>query len=270
MKLGVYILGLSTVAAGVFDLIWREFEPAHQPIQALGDHIPGQQILAYITAAWLVVVGAALLWRRTTRAAAIAIGVVYLAFALFWLPRFYTAPLVLGVHASVYISVLAGMCSQLIVVAAAVLLFSVSSNNQVQSGNVTSIARVIFGIGPVFFGLGHLTGAQANAFMVPQWMPWGQIFWVNLTGVAFVLAGSAILTGILDVLAARLLALMLLVFSAFSLIPRLVAAPHQHIPWGSNAYNLAAVGSVWIYAEFIAKRRTARKSDVETSAALAS
>jgi hypothetical protein len=74
----------------------------------------------------------------------------------------------------------------------------------------------------------------------------------------------------LDVLAARLLALMLLVFSAFSLIPRLVAAPHQHIPWGSNAYNLAAVGSVWIYAEFIAKRRTARKSDVETSAALAS
>lgn len=28
-------------------------EPAHQPIQAFGDHIPGQEILAYIAAAWL-------------------------------------------------------------------------------------------------------------------------------------------------------------------------------------------------------------------------
>jgi hypothetical protein len=33
-------------------------------------------------------------------------------------------------------------------------------------------------------------------------------------GIAFVLAGLAILSGILDVLAARLVALMLLVFSA--------------------------------------------------------
>jgi hypothetical protein len=97
----------------------------------------------------------------------------------------------------------------------------------------------------------------------------GQVFWVYLTGVAFVLAGLAILTGMLDVLAARMLALMLLLFSAVSLIPRVVAAPHQHVPWGSNAYNLAAVGSVWIYAEFIAQRGATGKN-VGSSAALAS
>jgi len=43
----------------------------------------------------------------------------------------------------------------------------------------------------------------------------GGNFWAILTGTAFALAGIAILSGILDVLAARLLALMLLVFSVF-------------------------------------------------------
>jgi hypothetical protein len=49
MKLGIYVLGLATAAAGTLDLIWGEFEAAHQPIQAWGDHVPGQQILAYIS-----------------------------------------------------------------------------------------------------------------------------------------------------------------------------------------------------------------------------
>lgn len=44
--------------------------------------------------------------------------------------------------------------------------------------------------------------------MIPNWMPFGGAFWVVLTGVAFVLPGLAILSGILDVLAERLLALM--------------------------------------------------------------
>ena len=77
--------------------------------------------------------------------------------------------------------------------------------------------------------------------MVPKWMPWGGGFWTILTGIAFVLAGIAMLSGILDVLAARLLALMLLVFSVLVLAPGPLASPHNHVVWGSNAYNLAAV-----------------------------
>ncbi|MDQ2776960.1 MAG: hypothetical protein M3Y57_18870 [Acidobacteriota bacterium] len=35
---GVYAAG--SIATGVVDLIWGDFEAAHQPIQAFSDHIP--------------------------------------------------------------------------------------------------------------------------------------------------------------------------------------------------------------------------------------
>jgi uncharacterized membrane protein YphA (DoxX/SURF4 family) len=91
--------------------------------------------------------------------------------------------------------------------------------------------------------------------MVPKWMPLGGGFWAILSGIAFILAGIAILSGILDVLAARLLALMLLVFSVLVLAPGALARSHNHVAWGSNGYNLAAVGAVWILAESIAAKR---------------
>jgi hypothetical protein len=34
MKLGVYVFGIASIASGVLDLVWGEFEPAHQPLQA--------------------------------------------------------------------------------------------------------------------------------------------------------------------------------------------------------------------------------------------
>lgn len=52
---GRWLLGIASLAAGVFDAIWWEFEPAHQPVHALGDHILGVTILAYLAAAWLIV-----------------------------------------------------------------------------------------------------------------------------------------------------------------------------------------------------------------------
>src|SRR5512135_732195 len=90
--IGIYIYALSTVAGGLFDLIWGEFEAAHQPIGALGDHIPGQTLLAYVTAIAMIAGGLALLWRRTARAGSLVTAFIYFAFALFWLPRFYTGP----------------------------------------------------------------------------------------------------------------------------------------------------------------------------------
>jgi len=109
--------------------------------------------------------------------------------------------------------------------------------------------------------LAHLTGVEDNAVYVPKWMPLGGEFWTVATGICFVLAGLAILSGILDVLAARLLALMLLVFSVVTLVPRIFAFPHRHDVWGGNAYNLAAVGAAWILAESLASRDAEQKAD---------
>jgi uncharacterized membrane protein len=255
-RFGVYLYGLATVAAGILDLVWGDFDPSHQPIQAFGDHIPGRTIFAYITGIWMIAGGVAILWRRSARRGAAALTVIYFIFAVFWLPRFYTAPLVLGFRIPILIGVLAGFGSQLIVSAAGALVCASMATDSTWSQTVL-IARWIFGLCSIAFGLAHLTGIKDNIVYVPTWMPLGREFWVIATGICFVLAGLAILSGILDVLAPRLLALMLFVFSAVTLVPRIVAFPHRHDVWGGNAYQLAAVAAAWIFADSNT-RRTAK------------
>lgn len=122
MKLGTYIYGLATIAAGILDLIWREFEPAHQPIEAFGDAIAHQHVLAYIGAIWLIFAGVAILWRPTARVGAAASAAIYLLFAIFWLPRFVSATHAFGFSLVVCIGVLGGVAQQAILVAAGAIV----------------------------------------------------------------------------------------------------------------------------------------------------
>ena len=155
---------------------------------------------------------------------------------------------------------LAALAQQLILVVAAVIIYASSyARNSASRPSLPPAAALIcrwtFGLCSVFFGLAHFTGMQDVAPMIPRWMPFGGSFWAVLTGIAFVLAGLAMLSKVLDVLAARLLALMLLIFSAVVLAPMIFAYPHNHIAWGGNAYNLAAVGTAWIFGDWLATCR---------------
>ena len=256
MKIGVYVYGIAAVAYGITDFVWGEFDPSDQPLQAWGDHVPGATIFAYIAAIWLVVAGAALLWRGSRRFAAASLAVLYGIFVLFPLPRFYTAPHFLGYHAWVYIGVLGDVCQEIILFIAAVLVWKSLSGRDSLSHRPALIVRWTFGLCAVDFGLGHLTAIHTVTPMIPKWIPLGTTFWAVLTGIAFVLAGLAIVSGVLDVLAARLLGLMLLVFSALALAPLIFASPRDHGSWGANAYNLTAVGAAWIFAEWLSGRQS--------------
>ena len=94
--LGFYVYAFGSFATGVFDLMWGNFDAAHQPLQARGDNIPGTTVFAYLTGVGMVAGAVALLWRRSERAGGAALATIYFIFALFWLPRFYTAPRYLG------------------------------------------------------------------------------------------------------------------------------------------------------------------------------
>jgi len=237
------------------DLVWGEFEPAHQPIQAWGNHIPGVTIFAYIAAVWLIAGGAAMLWRRSVRLGAAALAVLYGIFVLFPLPRFYTAPHFLGYRSAVYIGVLGSVCQQLILFVAATIVWESLGGRDSLSPRAALIARWTFGLCSVDFGLAHLTAVQTVVPMIPKWMPLGGAFWTVVTGIAFVLAGLAIVSGVLEVLGAGLLGLMLLVFSVLVLAPMIFSSPGDHVAWGANAYNLTAVGAAWIVADWLATRQ---------------
>jgi hypothetical protein len=250
-QFGVYALGATTIATGVMDLVYRTFDPAEQPIQAWGDNLPGCHMFAGIVGFALVLGGAAIFGTGSRRFGAAALAGAYAIFAAFWLPRLVTAPAILGKTPNVYIGILSGIATQVIVICAACI---------VSEARVPRAIASLFGICVILFGLQHLVNLHSpnNIAMVPVWMPLGQTFWVAFTGTAFVLAGIAVIIRIADVLAARLLAAMLLVFSAVTLIPILVAAPGEEANWGANLYNLVAVASAWIFADALASAKEKR------------
>jgi uncharacterized membrane protein len=253
----IRIYALATAAAGIVNLVWGDFALGWQPIIALGDHVPGRHLYAYATAIWLVLAGAAMLWRRSARGGAIAATVVYALFAAMWLPRLVTATEILGFQFGIIAGVLAGFGEQVFVAAAAVVVWALARPaTPPEDRRPANVATVVAGLCATLFGVGHLTGMTATAALVPAWIPPSGAFWAILTGMCFVLAGIAIVLNAAAVAASRLLALMLFAFSAVIWVPKLVLFPHAHEAWGGNAYNLTAAAAAWILGDWFMRRRS--------------
>lgn len=256
MRVGAIVFGIASLTAGIVNLIWHDFATGWQPIQAFSDRVPGREAYAVLTAVWLIA-GAVLILRPRTQALGGAIlAAVYLVFAIFWLPRLYWVPHFFGFDAGRIFGVLSGVGQQVILAVAALAVWAVRSPSP--RPVVVAAARWAFGLSCIVFGVSHFLGVPAVAALVPKWLPPSQSFWAILTGAGFSLAGIAILTEILDVLAARLLAAQLLVFSILVCLPWILHDPHGHEAWGGNAYNLAAVGAAWIIAGVAAGRPRSR------------
>jgi uncharacterized membrane protein len=267
-KIGVYLLGPATILAGILDLIWGDFDVGHQPIDALGFHIPGRAMLAYITGAWMILAGAAILWRRTARTGALATALIYCVFGMFSLPRFYTMSQKYGFHITLILGISGEVLQQFIVVVGGIILYaSLASSVSSWTDKAPLIARWTFGLSGILFGLAHLINPKGPVHMIPQWMPFSGQFWILISGIGFMLAGFAILSGVLSVLAARLLGLMLLIFEV-ALVPLIFGYPHLHQAWGASAYNLAVAGSVWIFAAWIANRKAQPQQAIRSASGM--
>ena len=75
----------------------------------------------------------------------------------------------------------------------------------------TVVAKILFAVPMLLFGIMHFMNAGAMSGMVPGFLP-APVFWVYLTGLALVAASVSIMTGYKTRLASLLLALMLASF----------------------------------------------------------
>ncbi|MGH9587311.1 MAG: hypothetical protein ACRD3F_10195 [Acidobacteriaceae bacterium] len=256
MKVGVWFYGVGTVLTGILDIAWGAFDASHQPIQSLGKNLPGQHILAYVAGVWLVAAGLAILWRRSARFGAAASAIIYLIFAALWLPRYYIGIHALGWRMNVVIGVTGGLGQQVLLAAPALIAYAyAASPGFLSQKRAVLTTRWMLGLPPIFFGLFHLTSIPLFATFVPHWIRFGQgHFWAMLAGIAFILAGVGICSGIKGVLAARLLALMLFLFEILVEIPPIFSRLHSQGAWAAAAYNLVAIGACLIFASSVANR----------------
>jgi uncharacterized membrane protein YphA (DoxX/SURF4 family) len=97
-----------------------------------------------------------------------------------------------------------------------------------------------------------------TAPLVPRWLPPTQEFWGYATGVGFIAAGVAILTGVQARFAAILLTAM---FASFTLLvhgPMFLGDPAAHLIWVRNGTNLAVMGAAWVVADSLARPNASR------------
>jgi len=247
-NLGRHIYGLAAIALGIIGLVWGDFATVWQPVP---DSVPHRTALAYIVAVCLLAAGAAIQWRRTARAGLLVLSFFYLVFACLWLRRVIGFPGMIGTWL--------GFAEQFALVLGGIIAYaSLSPRHTMWKNRTPQIARCLFGLCAITFGLAHFLAVKETAGFVPSWIPLGQRFWAIATGAFHMLAGVAILTRIQDLLASRLFTVMLIGFGALVWAPIVFAHPTDHVSWAGNAINLAIAGAAWIVADSIQAAATAR------------
>ena len=232
---GRHVFGVASIAVGVVTLAWHDYNGWHQP-----------RYLVYAAAAALILGGAAILFLRTAKIGAAVLGAVYLVFALQCVPGIVAAPRVYNSWGNFF--------EQFALLTGAVIVYArVSSAWSPETLN--RIGRIFLGICAASFALEQWFYLAATANFVPKWFPPSQMFWALATTVFFALAGVALLTNRMALLAARLLTIMLLIFGLLVWIPSLLSGPHSHTNWSETAETFAIAGTAWILADLLGESR---------------
>jgi uncharacterized membrane protein len=110
--------------------------------------------------------------------------------------------------------------------------------------------RYAFGAALPPIGLLHFVYPAGTASMIPAWMPFHP-FLAYLTGSGHMLAGLAIILGIVPSLAASLEAAMITLFVLLLHVPAVVSQPHDRLQWTMFFIASAYAGAAWAVAASI-------------------
>jgi uncharacterized membrane protein len=246
MAFGWRIYGLGVMALGMVCLAWGDFDLG-QPVP---EDFPDRTALAYAAAAFMLVAGAAVEWRRTAAWGAAALTAYYALIVVILM-----GGRVMLAHYAEF-GTYSGVAEQLAIAAGGLIVYAASAKiDAALAARLTRLGQLAFGVCALLFGGAHFFYMNLTAPMIPKWLPPTQEFWGYATGICFVAAGVAILTGVQAHLAAILLTAMLASFGVLANGPMLVADHASHWNWTESAVNLAVVGAAWVVADSLARPR---------------
>jgi len=231
-------LGALGFSKGDFVQVW-------QPVPKW---VPAREVLAYVCAFISLASGIGLLWRHT---AAMSARVLF-ASLMFWLlifrlPNlFFQTPLVLVAWTFASTAVMAA--------AAWVLYVWFASDRDRQRLGLFAdergvrIARVLYGLSLIPFGLAHWMYVDATTVLIPNWLPW-HVALAYFTGATFIAAGLAVTFGVFPRLAAVLSTLQMGLFGLIVWVPRVLAGTVNDFQWGEFVVTCALTAGAWVVAD---------------------
>jgi uncharacterized membrane protein YphA (DoxX/SURF4 family) len=231
-------LGILGLATGDFTPVWQTGPPG----------LPGREALAYLTAVVALAGGLGLLWER---AAALAARVLFCSFLLwllvFNLPEVFPAPAVVGNWF--------GCSTTAVMVAAAWVLYVWLANawDRRRLGFVSHdgglrIARVLYGLALVHFGIAHFVYLHETVVLVPRWLS-SPVAWAHFTGGAYIAAGVAVIIGVLPRLAAALAAVQIAGFTLLVWWPIVAAGSRDPFQVSETLLSTALTAAAWVIAD---------------------
>ena len=235
------VFAATMIAIGIVGMLKGGFAPVWDPVPE------SASALAYLCALISLVTGIGLLWKRTAATAAR----VLLAYLLLWLllsrlPGTLLSPTVDFWWAACKIAVMA---------AAAWVLYAwfATDWDRLRLGFATGdkglrIARALYGLALLPFGLAHFLYLTNTVSLVPAWLPWPG-FWAYFTGWAFIVAGVAVVINVYARLAAALSAIEIGMFTLLVWGPVVVAGPRSAFQWSETIVFAALTAGAWAVAD---------------------
>ncbi len=221
----------SLVAVGGHALVTQHIVGIWGPVPRF---VPLQAVLPWLIGVLVIACGLGLPWRRTAPVAAR----VLLGWLLLWLvarlAEAAMAPAVEGYWSG---------CGETLVPAAAAWALQSRAGAR---GRV--VARVMFGLALIPFGLAHFIYLKETSSLVPAWLPAPRA-WAMLTGGAYLAAAIALLTGVLARLAAVLVALQIAGFTALVWLPIVASGHADASSWSETVISLMLTAAAWVIAE---------------------
>jgi uncharacterized membrane protein len=235
------LLAITLAAMGISGLIHQDFPAIWQPVAA---GVPLRGVLVCCCVAISLGCGVGLLLPRTL----VLAGCTLLLSLVAWLLAF-RLPALLRMPGAVV--AWEGCSETAVIIAGAWMVYSRSPRGGLPgfAGGSRGVrcARILYALALIPFGLAHLAYVGPTAALVPGWLP-AHAAWAIATGVAYILAGIAILTGVLAGLAAALSSWQMGLFTLLVWVPILAAGSRDPFHWSETWLSWTLTLCGWLVA----------------------